>query len=151
MFEWDSVLPMSMLFRTPLAPLLVGGSLDLVGGYGTQVAHGRAVRDVDRVLDPDWRSCSVAAQRFVTAVALPPLSGLRDPLPHAVERLDLRVRLRRLDAPPDPRVARADGAAASPLLGLATAAAALTRPGYQVLAVFALLPLALGDSVERLV
>src|SRR5687768_17015516 len=31
MFEWDSVLPMSMLFRTPVAPLLVGGSLDLVG------------------------------------------------------------------------------------------------------------------------
>ena len=36
MFEWDSPLPMTMLFRTPMAPLLVGGSLDLVGGYGAQ-------------------------------------------------------------------------------------------------------------------
>src|SRR5688572_26133510 len=37
MFEWDSVLPMSMLFRTPVAPLLLGGSLDLAGGYAAQV------------------------------------------------------------------------------------------------------------------
>ena len=35
------------------------------------------------------------------------------------------------------------------LLGLATAAAALTRPGYQVLAVFALLPLVLGLPWRR--
>ena len=36
MWDWHSVFPMSMLFRTPLAPLVVGTSLDVAGGWGTQ-------------------------------------------------------------------------------------------------------------------
>ena len=36
MWDWDSVVPMSMLFRTPLAPVVVGGTLDLLGGWGLQ-------------------------------------------------------------------------------------------------------------------
>ena len=34
MWDWHSVDPMSMLYRTPLAPLVIGGTLDLLGGWG---------------------------------------------------------------------------------------------------------------------
>ncbi len=37
MWDWHSVVPMSMLYRTPLAPLVIGGTLDLVGGWGLEV------------------------------------------------------------------------------------------------------------------
>ncbi len=37
MWDWHSVEPMSMLYRTPLAPLVIGGTLDLVGGWGLEI------------------------------------------------------------------------------------------------------------------
>ncbi|MGL6278661.1 MAG: hypothetical protein ACRC50_03800 [Gaiella sp.] len=37
LFDAEPALPMSMLFRTPVAPLVLGGSLDLWGPVGTQV------------------------------------------------------------------------------------------------------------------
>src|SRR4029079_11784193 len=37
MWDWHSVVPMAMLFRTPLAPLVIGGTLDLFGGWGLLV------------------------------------------------------------------------------------------------------------------
>ena len=69
MFEWDSVLPMSMLFRTPLAPAVVGGSLDLVGGYATQALMA-ALYATSIVC---WTRIALAFGRraaLVTAVAL---------------------------------------------------------------------------------
>ena len=37
MWDWHSVVPMSQLYRTPLAPLVIGGTLDLLGGWGLEV------------------------------------------------------------------------------------------------------------------
>ena len=37
MWDWHSVVPMAMLYRTPLAPLVIGGTLDLLGGWGLLV------------------------------------------------------------------------------------------------------------------
>ena len=36
MWDWHSVVPMSQLYRTPLAPLVIGGTLDLLGGWGLE-------------------------------------------------------------------------------------------------------------------
>ena len=37
MWDWHSVVPMSQLYRTPLPPLVIGGTLDLLGGWGLEV------------------------------------------------------------------------------------------------------------------
>ena len=147
MFEWDSVLPMSMLFRTPLAPLLVGGSLDLAGGYATQALMA-ALYATSIVC---WtRTALVFGRRaaLVTAAALLLYPGYgilfhmlsSDSICAFVFALWALALTRAFLEPTTGRFA---------LLGLATAAAALTRPGYQVLAVFALLPLVLGIPWRR--
>jgi hypothetical protein len=143
MFEWDSVLPMSMLFRTPIAPLVVGGSLDLVGGYATQALM--AVLYATSIVC--WSCVALAfgpRPALVTAGALLVYPGygilfhmLSSDSVCAVVFAVWALLLTR--AWLRPTVAR------FALLGCATAAAALTRPGYQVLAVFALLPLVLGS------
>jgi hypothetical protein len=142
MFEWDSVLPMSMLYRTPVAPLLVGGWLDLLGGYATQalmaVLYAASIVCWVRVA-----LCFGRRAALLTAIALllyPGYGILFHMLSSdsvcafvfAVWGLLLTSAWRE---PTVPRFA---------LLGVATAAAALTRPGYQVLVVFALLPLVLA-------
>ena len=147
MFEWDSVLPMSMLFRTPLAPLLVGGSLDLAGGYATQALMA-ALYATSIVC---WTRTALAFGRraaLVTAAALLLYPGYgilfhmlsSDSICAFVFALWALALTRAFLEPTTGRFA---------LLGLATAAAALTRPGYQVLAVFALLPLVLGIPWRR--
>ena len=147
MFEWDSVLPMSMLFRTPLAPLLVGGSLDLAGGYATQALMA-ALYATSIVC---WTRTALAFGRraaLVTAGALLLYPGYgilfhmlsSDSICAFVFAIWALALTRAFLEPTTGRFA---------LLGLATAAAALTRPGYQVLAVFALLPLVLGIPWRR--
>ena len=142
MFEWDSVLPMSMLFRTPVAPLVVGGSLDLVGGYGTQVL----MAGLYATSTVCWtRTALVFGRRaaLLTAAVLLLYPGygilfhmLSSDSICAVAFAVWALALTRAWLEPTPlRFA---------VLGLATAACALTRPGYQVLVVFALLPLVLG-------
>jgi hypothetical protein len=142
MFEWDSVLPMSMLFRTPVAPLLVGGSLDLVGGYATQALM--AVLYATSIVC--WTRVALVFGRraaLLTAIALLLYPGYgilfhmlsSDSICAFVFAVWALVLTR---AWLEPTVAR------FALLGAATAAAALTRPGYQVLVVFALLPLVLA-------
>jgi hypothetical protein len=139
MFEWDSVIPMSMLFRTPLAPLVVGGSLDLVGGYGTQALMA-ALYATSIVC---WTRVALVFGRraaLVTAAALLVYPGygilfhmLSSDSICAVVFAVWALALTRAWLDPTPsRFA---------LLGLATAATALTRPGYQVLAVVSLVPL----------
>jgi hypothetical protein len=142
MFEWDSVLPMSMLFRTPVAPLVVGGSLDLAGGYGAQVVMA-ALYAASIVC---WTRVALsfgARAALLTAAALLLYPGygilfhmLSSDSICAVVFAVWGLALTRAWLVPTP------GRFAA--LGLATAAAALTRPGYQVLAVFALVPLVLG-------
>lgn len=142
MWDWDSVLPMSMLFRTPLAPLVVGGSLDLVGGFGTQILM--AALYASSIVC--WtRTALVFGRRtaLVTAVALLVYPGygilfhmLASDSICAVAFAVWALVLSRAWLHPTPgRFA---------VLGLATAATALARPGYQVLALVGLVPLVLA-------
>jgi hypothetical protein len=144
MFDWDSVLPMSMLFRTPVAPLVVGGSLDLVGGYGTQVLmamlFGASILCWTRVaLVFSRRAALVTA----AALVLYPGYGI---LFHMLSSDSICAFVFALWALALTRAWLRPSPAAYALLGLAIASAALTRPGYQVLAVFALVPLARAGS-----
>jgi Dolichyl-phosphate-mannose-protein mannosyltransferase len=139
MFDWDSVLPMSMLFRTPVAPLVVGGSLDLVGGYGMQVLM--AVLYATSIVC--WARVALVFSRraaLLTAAALLLYPGYGI-LFHMLASDSICAVVFALWALALTRawLERSPGRYA--LLGLATAAAALTRPGYQVLVVFALVPL----------
>ena len=142
MFEWDSVLPMSMLFRTPVAPLLVGGSLDLVGGYGTQVLmavlYATSIACWTRVALAFGRR---AALLTAASLLLYPGYGI---LFHMLSSDSICAFVFAVWALLLARAWLEPNSARFALLGLATAAAALTRPGYQVLVVFALVPLALA-------
>ena len=142
MFDAHSVLPMSMLFRTPVAPLVVGGSLDLVGGFGTQMLMAGLF--AGSILC--WTHVALAFGRraaLVTTVALLLYPGYGI-LFHMLASDAICAVAFALWALALTRAFLEPGAARFALLGLATAAAALTRPGYQVLAVFALLPLLLA-------
>jgi hypothetical protein len=139
MFDGDSVLPMSMLFRTPVAPLVVGGSLDVLGGYGTQVLMGMLF--AASILC--WTRVALVFSRraaLVTAAALVLYPGYGI-LFHMLSSDSICAFAFALWALALTRAWLRPSPAAYALLGLATAAAALTRPGYQVLAVFALVPL----------
>ena len=147
MFEWDSVLPMSMLFRTPLAPLVVGGSLDLVGGYVTQALMA-ALYATSIVC---WTRTALAFGRsvaLVTAVALLLYPGYGI-LFHMLSSDSICAFVFAIWSLALTRAALEPTTGRFATFGLATAAAALTRPGYQVLAVFALLPLVLGLPWRR--
>jgi hypothetical protein len=139
MFEWHSVLPMSMLFRTPVAPLVVGGSLDLMGGYGAQLLL--AVLFAASILC--WTRTALvfgprAALLVAVALVLYPGYGI---LFHMLASDAICAFVFAVWALVLTRAWLVPGAARFALLGLATATAALTRPGYQVLVVFALVPL----------
>lgn len=142
MFEWDSVLPMSMLYRTPVAPLVLGGSLELLGGYATQALM--AVLYATSIVC--WARVALhfgARAALLTAAALLVYPGYGI-LFHMLSSDSICAfvfavwALLLTRAWLEPTIAR------FALLGLATAAAALTRPAYQVLVVFALVPLVLA-------
>ena len=146
MFEWHSVLPMSMLYRTPVAPLVVGGSLDLVGGYGAQALM--AVLFAASILC--WTRVALvfgprAALVVAVALVLYPGYGI---LFHMLASDSICAFVFAAWALLLARAWLEPGAARFALLGVATAAAALTRPGYQVLVVFALVPLRTRRAVE---
>jgi hypothetical protein len=139
MFEWHSVLPMSMLYRTPVAPFVVGGSLDLVGGYGAQALM--AVLFAASTLC--WTRTALvfgprAALVVATALVLYPGYGI---LFHMLASDSICAFVFAVWALLLTRAWLEPRAARFAVLGLATATAALTRPGYQVLVVFALVPL----------
>ena len=130
-----------MLFRTPLAPLVVGGSLDLVGGYATQALM--AVIYATSIVC--WTRTALAFGRraaLVTAAALLLYPGYGI-LFHMLSSDSICAFVFAIWALALTRASLEPTTGRFALLGLATAAAALTRPGYQVLAVFALLPLVL--------
>lgn len=147
MWEWHSVLPMSMLYRTPVTPLVAGGSLDVLGGVGAQVVMG--VLYAGSVVA--WCAAASAFGRrvaLVTAIALVVFPGYAI-LFHklasdaifaagfaawalAVSRAYVRPSLGRWV-----------------LVGLSVALLALIRPGNQVLIVAAALPLVLALPWRR--
>jgi hypothetical protein len=144
MWEWDSVTPMTMLYRTPLSPLLVGGALDVAGGWGLQLVM--AVAFASSVLV--WTHVALvfgprAALLTATALLVYPGFGFLFHLPASEPVAALTfalwgLALARAWVEPSPgRFA---------LVGLATAATALTRPAFQLLVLVAALPLLVGGS-----
>lgn len=147
MFDVHSVLPMSMLFRTPLAPLVVVAPLDLLGGWATQVLmallFGASVVAWHRTALVFGRR---AALLVAIALLLCPGYGilfheLSSDAISAVAVAGWALALSRAYLEPTPlRFAVA---------GLTIAAAGLVRPGNQVLVVLALAPLALAIPWRR--
>ncbi len=145
--DWRSVFPMSMLFRTPVAPLLIGGPLDLAGGWGALAAmallFGASVVAWTRVALIFGRRAAL-----LTAVALLVFPGytivfheLSSNAVFAATFAAFALALAQAFTRPSPgRFA---------VLGFAVGAAALTRPEGQVLVVFAVVPLVLALPWRR--
>ena len=137
--DWQSVFPMSMLFRTPVAPLLIGGPLDIAGGWGALITMGLLFA----LSVVAWtRTALVFGQRVALLVAVALLlfpgytilfHGLSsNAVFAAVFAVFCLTLVRALVLPSPGRFA---------VLGLAVALAALTRPESQLLIVVALIPL----------
>ena len=144
MWDWDSVVPMSMLFRTPLAPLFVGGTLDVLGGWGLQIAMGlffaaSVVLWTRTALTFGPRAAIVAAGALLVYPGYGILfhTPASEPLAAATFAAWALAVSRAWLSPSYGRFA---------VVGAATAATALTRPGFQVLVLAAALPLVLRAS-----
>jgi hypothetical protein len=144
MWDWHSVVPMSMLFRTPLAPFVIGGTLDLFGGWGLQTVM--ALLFAASVVA--WSRTALAfgpRTALVTAAALLVYPGYgilfhtpaSEPVAAAAFAAWGLAVSRAWLAPTYGRFA---------LVGAATAATALARPAFEVLVLVAALPLALRLS-----
>ena len=144
MWDWHSVVPMAMLFRTPLAPLVIGGTLDLFGGWGLLVVMALLFA-ASVVL---WTRTALTfgpRAALVTAVALLVYPGygilFHTPASEPVAAAAFAVWALAL--------ARAwirPGVGRFAIFGAATAATALARPAFEVLVLFAALPLVLRLS-----
>ena len=141
MWDWHSVVPMAMLFRTPLPPVVIGGTLDLFGGWGLEAAM--ALLFAASILA--WTRAALAfgsRAALVTAAALLVYPGYgilfhtpaSEPIIAAAFAAWALAVSRAWVAPSAGRFA---------VVGAATAATALARPGFQVLVLVAALPLLL--------
>ena len=141
MWDWHSVEPMSMLYRTPLAPLVIGGTLDLVGGWGLEILM--ALLFAASIVA--WTRTSLVfgpRPALVTAAALLAYPGYgilfhtpaSEPVIAAAFAAWALAVARAWVAPSFGRFA---------VVGAATAATALARPAFQVLVLVAALPLIL--------
>jgi hypothetical protein len=139
MWDWHSVVPMSQLYRTPLAPLVVGGSLDLFGGWGLEAVM--ALLFAASVIA--WTRAALAfgsRAALVTAAALLLYPGYgilfhtpaSEPVAAAAFAAWGIAVARAWVAPSYARFA---------LVGATIAAAALARPAFQVLLLAAAVPL----------
>ena len=145
--DWHSVFPMSMLFRTPLAPIVVGVPLDLTGGWGAQVVF--TLLFAASVLA--WTRVALTfgnRAALVTAVALILYPGygilfheLASDAVAAAAYAGWALALRRAVARPT--------TARFAVVGLLVAGAALARPGNQALIALALVPLALSIPLRQ--
>ena len=141
MWDWHSVVPMAMLFRTPLAPLVIGGTLDLFGGWGLLVAMALLFA-ASVVL---WMRAALAfgpRAALVTAVALLVYPGYGI-LVHTPASEPLAAATFAIWALALSRAWVAPGVGRFAVLGAATAATALARPAFEVLVLVAALPLVL--------
>ncbi len=141
LFDAEPALPMSMLFRTPVAPLVLGGSLDLWGPWGTQALL--AVLYALTILA--WTAvAAVFGRRAAVFVALAMLlfpgwaiffhTTGSDPVFAAAFAGWAVLLARAFVAPSTARFA---------LVGVGVGGLALVRPGNQALLVVALVPLLL--------
>ena len=141
MWDWHSVVPMSQLYRTPLAPLVIGGTLDLLGGWGLEVVM--ALLFAASVVA--WtRTAFTFGPRaaLLTAVALLVYPGYgilfhtpaSEPVAAAAFAAWGLAVARAWVEPSFGRFA---------VVGAATAATALARPAFQVLVLVSALPLVL--------
>jgi len=148
LFDADPVLPWSLLFRTPVTPVVAGLSLDLLDGAlaepvlallfaGSVVAWTCAARHFG-----PWVAVTVAL-----ALLVYPAYGIlfhalnSEPLFAAGFALWALLLVRAVERPSTGRFA---------LVGVGIALVALVRPGNAVLLVFALFPLVLaGTARER--
>lgn len=147
LFDAEPALPMSMLFRTPVAPLVLGGSLDLVGPWGTQVLLG-ALYAASIVA---WSAVGAAFGRraaVFVAVAMLLFPGWAiffhtigsDPIFAAAFSGWAVLLTRAFVAPSVARFAA---------VGLGIGALSLVRPGNQALLVLAFVPLLLVGGAWR--
>jgi hypothetical protein len=146
--DWHPLLPWSMLFRTPLTPIVVGVSLDVGGGFfaepimavlfaGSVVAWAAAARALFGAR---------AALLVAAAMLVYPAYGLMfhemssEPVFSAVFAAWAWLVARAVRHPSPGRFA---------LAGFAVALLAFARPGNAVLVLFALFPLALAARWHR--
>jgi hypothetical protein len=144
MWDGSSVVPMAMLYRTPLAPLVVGGSLDIAGGWGLQVTM--AVLFGVSILV--WMRAALvfgprAALVTVAALLIYPGYGI---LFHTPASEPVAATAFAFWALALSRAWLYPTAGRFALVGLATAAGALARPGFQVLALLAVVPLLIASN-----
>ena len=138
--DWHSVFAMSMLFRTPVAPLVIGAPLDIAGGWGALVVmallFGLSVVAWTRTALVFGRRAALLTA--VVLLAFPGYTilfhGLSSNAVFATAFAAFALALVRALVLPTPR--------RFAVLGLTVAVAALTRPESQLLIVVALLPLA---------
>lgn len=140
-------LPMSMLFRTPVAPLVVGPALDFLGGAGSQVLMGL-------LFAASVVAWAAAAATFGRRPAL--LTGAALALFPSYGFLFHRISTDQVFAAGFAawallfaRTARRPTVARHAALGLGVGLLALTRPGNQVLLALALFPLTLALPWRR--
>ncbi len=147
MWDWHSVWPMTMLYRTPIAPLVVGLPLDVVGGWGAEIVM--TILFAASVVA--WTFAALPFGRrtaLLTALALLLFPGYTilfhtlssDPIAAAAIAGWALALTRAASRPSASRFAHA---------GAAAAVTALARPGNQVLVVCALLPLVLAIPWRR--
>lgn len=145
--DWHPLLPWSMLFRTPVTPIVAGVSLDFAGGFFAEPLL--AVLFAASVVA--WSAAARAfGARAALLVALAllvyPAYGLMfhevssEPYFAAAFALWALLLTRAVERPSWRRFA---------LAGLAVALLALVRPGNALLALFAIFPLVLRGPWER--
>jgi hypothetical protein len=139
LFDAEPALPMSMLFRTPVAPLVLGGSLDAFGPWGTQLVL--AVLYAGSIVA--WSAVGATFGRraaVFVAVAMLCFPGWAiffhtigsDPVFAAAYACWAWLLARAIVSPSAPRFAA---------VGLGVGLLALVRPGNQALLAVALVPL----------
>jgi hypothetical protein len=141
MWDWHSVDPMSMLYRTPLAPFVIGGTLDLFGGWGLELVMALLFAG-SVVLWTRTALAFGARAALVTTVALLVYPGYgilfhtpaSEPVAAVAFAAWALAVTRAWVAPSYGRFA---------VVGAATAATALARPAFELLVLVAALPLAL--------
>jgi hypothetical protein len=134
-------LPMLMLYRMPIAPLVIGPALDFLGGAGTQVVMGVLFA----VTVVCWGAAAAELGRRVAifvaiALALDPSFGI---FFHRIASDQIFAVGFALWALGLVRATRRPTTGRFALIGLGVVLLTLIRPGNQVLIVFALLPLTL--------
>jgi hypothetical protein len=147
LLDWHPLLPWSVLFRTPVTPVVAGSLLDVGGGALAEPVM--ALLFAGSVVA--W---AVAARAFGTRAALLVAAALLVYPAYALMFHELSsepffAAAFALWALLVTRAARRPSARSFVFVGLGVALLALVRPGNALLLVFALFPFALGDRLRE--